>query len=75
MVPALIDAIKSHGLALVVDRSGEVQTQMQQGGGLPPSIFDGSGGMGEPFLPKLPNGVDGLLKSNGVLRFKESIDV
>lgn len=79
MVPALIDAIKSHGLALVVDRSGEEQTQTQttQGGSLPPpSMFDGGGnGIGEPFLPKLPKGVDGLLKGNGVLRFNESIDV
>ena len=73
MVPALIDAIKSHGLALVVDRSGEEQTQGQQARG---GMFDGGGGgIGEPFLPKLPKGVDGLLKGNGVLRFNESIDV
>lgn len=72
MVPALIDAIKSHGLALVVDRSGEEQKQE----GSLPSMFDGGGnGIGEPFLPKLPKGVDGLLKGNGVLRFNESIDV
>lgn len=39
-------------------------------------MFDGGGnGIGEPFLPKLPKGVDGLLKGNGVLRFNESIDV
>lgn len=39
-------------------------------------MFDSGGnGIGEPFLPKLPKGVDGLLKGNGVLRFNESIDV
>ncbi|KAK3372827.1 ankyrin repeat protein nuc-2 [Lasiosphaeria ovina] len=61
MVPALVDAIKSHGLALVVDKSGE----------RPGPILTSLAG---PF-PRLPKGVDGLLKDNGVLRFNESIDV
>ncbi|KAK3387058.1 ankyrin repeat protein nuc-2 [Podospora didyma] len=61
MVPALVDAIKSHGLALVVDKSGEK---------LPEFINS----LADPF-PRLPKGVDGLLKDNGVLRFNESIDV
>ncbi|KAI0518210.1 hypothetical protein F5B22DRAFT_76731 [Xylaria bambusicola] len=56
MVPALVDAIKSHGLALVVDQSTQHQTHL------------------EPF-PRVPKGVDGVLKSNGILRFNESIDV
>ncbi|KAK4228481.1 hypothetical protein QBC38DRAFT_508935 [Podospora fimiseda] len=64
MVPALVDAIKSHGLALVVDKSGEK----------PPVPEFGAGGVVDPF-PRLPNGVDGVLKGNGVLRFNESIDV
>lgn len=59
MVPALIDAIKSEGLALVIDRSTEPERKE--------SLTD-------PF-PRLPKGVDGLLKGNGVLRFNESIDV
>jgi CDK inhibitor PHO81 len=59
MVPALIDAIKSEGLALVIDRSTESEPQEN---------------LADPF-PKLPKGVDGLLKGNGVLRFNESIDV
>ncbi|KAK0723157.1 ankyrin repeat protein nuc-2 [Lasiosphaeria miniovina] len=61
MVPALVDSIKSHGLALVVDKSGE------RPGPILTSLAD-------PF-PRLPKGVDGLLKDNGVLRFNESIDV
>lgn len=61
MVPALVDAIKSHGLALVVDKSAEKQ----------PDYLER---MADPF-PRLPKGVDGLLKSNGVLRFNETIDV
>ncbi|KAI8624021.1 hypothetical protein F5Y19DRAFT_340089 [Xylariaceae sp. FL1651] len=56
MVPALVDAIKSHGLALVVDKSGEYQSPE------------------DPFS-RVPKGVDGLLKSNGILCFNESIDV
>jgi CDK inhibitor PHO81 len=60
MVPALVDAIKSQGLALVVDKSMDK-----------PSDFSL---LLDPF-PRLPKGVDGLLKSNGVLRFNESIDV
>ncbi|KAI2631697.1 hypothetical protein GGS21DRAFT_157320 [Xylaria nigripes] len=56
MVPALLDAIKSHGLALVVDQSDQYQAHT------------------DPF-PRVPKGVDGVLRSNGVLRFNESIDV
>ncbi|EFW98798.1 cyclin dependent kinase inhibitor [Grosmannia clavigera kw1407] len=53
MVPALVDAIKSQGLILVVDKSAE------QPRGFGP----------------LPKGIDGVLKSDGVLRFNESIDM
>lgn len=60
MVPALIDAIKSQGLALVVDKSAEKQPE--------------AGPLADPY-PRLPKGVDGLLKGNGVLRFSDSIDV
>ncbi|GAP90979.2 putative ankyrin repeat protein nuc-2 [Rosellinia necatrix] len=56
MVPALVDAIKSHGLALVVDQSAKQQAHIDA-------------------FPRTPNGVDGVLKSNGILRFNESIDV
>jgi CDK inhibitor PHO81 len=62
MVPALVDAIKSHGLALVVDKSGQALRS--------PDL----GPLADPF-PRLPKGVDGVLKGNGVLRFNESIDV
>ncbi|KAI1855151.1 hypothetical protein JX265_006707 [Neoarthrinium moseri] len=60
MVPALVDAIKSQGLALVVDKSAEAPVQPHP--------------LADPF-PRLPKGVDGLVKHNGVLRFNESIDV
>lgn len=60
MVPALIEAIKSQGLVLVIDKSAEPVSDR-------PTHAD-------PF-PRLPEGVDGVLKVNGVLRFNESIDM
>jgi CDK inhibitor PHO81 len=71
MVPALVDAIKAHGLALVVDKSGacvKAAAEAAVGGG------SSSNPLADPF-PRLPKGVDGVLKGNGVLRFNESIDV
>lgn len=61
MVPSLINAIKSEGLVLVTDKSTEQQKAL-----LDP--------LSDPF-PRLPEGIDGVLKGNGVLRFNESIDV
>lgn len=61
MLPALVDSIKSQGLALVIDKSTE---------GAP----EYGGPMSDPF-PRMPQGVDGVLKSNGVLRFNESINI
>jgi hypothetical protein len=60
MIPALVDSIKSHGLALVVDKSSDHTIEQNS--------------LADPF-PPMPKGVDGLLKNNGVLRFNESIDV
>lgn len=63
MVPALVEAIKSQGLALVVDKSAEA-----------PVASNDVHPLADPF-PRMPKGVDGMLKNNGVLRFNESIDV
>jgi CDK inhibitor PHO81 len=60
MVPALVEAIKAQGLVLVVDRSAEVESEV--GGRVGP-------------MQKLPEGIDGVLKGDGVLRFNESIDM
>jgi CDK inhibitor PHO81 len=60
MVPALVEAIKAQGLVLVTDKSAE-----------PPAM---GGPLSDPF-PRLPDGIDGVLKANGVLRFNESIDM
>jgi CDK inhibitor PHO81 len=60
MVPALIEAIKSHGLVLVIDKSAEVILDRDM--------------HADPF-PRLAEGIDGVLKADGVLRFNESIDM
>lgn len=59
MVPTLLEAIKSHGLVLVTDRSAD--------SGVDVSLSD-------PF-PRLPTGIDGVLKASGVLRFNDTIDM
>jgi len=61
MVPALIEAIKAQGLVLVTDKSAEQEPAIQ-------------GPFSNPF-PRLLEGIDGVLKANGVLRFNESIDM
>jgi CDK inhibitor PHO81 len=60
MVPALVDAIKSQGLALVIDKSADELAEPYP--------------LADPF-PRMQKGIDGILKNNGVLRFNESIDV
>lgn len=60
-VPALVKSIKVAGLVLVSDASG-----------------DAGGPEANAALPAfsgLPDGVVGILKSNGVMRFNESIDI
>jgi CDK inhibitor PHO81 len=60
MVPALVDAIKSQGLVLVTDKSTENNPITES--------------YNDPF-PRLAEGIDGVLKANGVLRFNETIDM
>jgi len=60
MVPALIEAIKAQGLVLVTDKTAEPDTEATN--------------LNDPF-PRLLEGIDGVLKANGVLRFNESIDM
>lgn len=59
MVPALIDAIKSNGLALVMDKSTDSP--------------DASPRL--KLFPRAPKRVDGVLKDHGILRFNDSIDM
>ncbi|KAL9593421.1 MAG: hypothetical protein Q9219_007561 [cf. Caloplaca sp. 3 TL-2023] len=61
LVPALVESIKVAGLVLVTDTSVEEEGDGGDGG-------DGGG-------TRVLEGVDGVLKRNGVLRFNEMIDV
>lgn len=60
MVPALVEAIKAQGLVLVTDKSAEQQVDR---------------GIVNDLFPRLPEGIDGVLRGNGVMRFNESIDM
>ena len=59
MVPALIETIKQAGLVLVSDGSSE---EAEQSSATAPR-------------PVLPEGVNGIMKASGVLRFNESVDM
>jgi len=61
LVPALIEAIKVAGLVLVSDASNAEHDQTRSSAAPP---FDG-----------VPEGVDGILKGNRVLRFSETVDM
>jgi hypothetical protein len=62
MVPALVDTIKELGLVLVADTSNE-KTESHSGGG----STEGWSAM--------PEGVNGIMKANGILRFHDTIDM
>lgn len=55
-----MEAIKAEGLVLVTDKSAGIAAD--------------EGPLAEPS-PRLPEGIDGVLKASGVLRFNESIDM
>ena len=60
MVPSLTETIKQAGLVLVSDNSDSAQTDQL------------ASKLG--FAP-MPEGVNGLIKANGILRFNESVDM
>lgn len=72
MVPSLVDSIKAAGLVLVADTSEDGATTRAGGGG-------GSMGLrgveGEGLMMAMPEGVNGVLRGDGVLRFSESVDM
>ena len=59
MVPALIESIKVAGLVLVINTSEDITLSEK----------------GSSVSYNVPDGVDGVLKGNGVLRFNETIDM
>lgn len=66
MVPTLVEAIKSHGLALVMDTTSMEAEAADEG--------DGENGARDR-QPGKKERVDGVLKRPGILRFTDSIDI
>lgn len=60
MVPALTETIKQAGLVLVSDSSNGEQVEQV---------------VANPGFGPMPEGVNGIMKANGVLRFNESVDM
>lgn len=85
LVPALIESIKVAGLVLVIDTSEEkspssssrVTTTTTTTATAPGSVAPSSAAAAQPSqsLYRMPDGVDGILKGNGVLRFHDTIDM
>lgn len=67
-VPALIEAIKVAGLVLVSDASVSAAS---------PAVgaASASSGIASPPFAGVPDGIDGIMKEVGVLRFNETVDV
>jgi CDK inhibitor PHO81 len=71
MMPALVETIKEQGLVLVADTSDEVGRPAR------PSTLATANAMGvaAEWAYRMPEGVNGVMKANGVLRFNDSIDM
>ena len=60
MVPALVESIKVAGLVLVTNTCEDPTSSERDSAG-------------RSF--RMPEGVDGILRANGILRFNETIDM
>ncbi|KAJ5099239.1 hypothetical protein N7532_006240 [Penicillium argentinense] len=69
VVPALVETIKELGLVLVADTSDE--TGHPDGDALPAA---NSMGVAD-WAYRMPDGVNGVMKANGILRFNDMIDM
>ena len=65
-MPALIETIKEQGLVLIADTSDESATSPLKT--TPPRTAT-------EWTYRTPEGVNGVMKASGVLRFNESIDM
>lgn len=80
LVPALIESIKVAGLVLVIDTSEDKSSSSRAttAAAVPSSTSSTSIstiGQQQQSLYRMPDGVDGILKGNGVLRFHDTIDM
>jgi CDK inhibitor PHO81 len=70
VVPALVETIKELGLVLVADTSDEPSQQADYSNVLSTSTM----GVAD-WAYRMPDGVNGVMKANGVLRFNDMIDM
>ncbi|KAL1983564.1 hypothetical protein VTN96DRAFT_10224 [Rasamsonia emersonii] len=72
VMPALVETIKELGLVLVADTSDEVDGKPTR-----PSALATANAMGvaAEWAYRMPEGVNGVMKANGVLRFNDTIDM
>jgi CDK inhibitor PHO81 len=69
-VPALVETIKELGLVLVADTSDEVESPEQK------DALTATDTMGvAEWAYRMPDGVNGVMKANGILRFNDTIDM
>jgi CDK inhibitor PHO81 len=69
-VPALVETIKELGLVLVADTSDESGQHSDHSD----SLTAASMGVAD-WAYRMPDGVNGVMKANGVLRFNDMIDM
>jgi CDK inhibitor PHO81 len=65
-MPALIETIKEQGLVLIADTSDESATS---------PLKTTTTRTATEWVYRTPEGVNGVMKATGVLRFNESIDM
>ena len=72
VVPALVETIKELGLVLVADTSDETQHDHERNDALAAA---NSMGVAAEWAYRMPAGVNGVMKANGILRFNDVIDM
>lgn len=71
VVPALVETIKERGLVLVADTSDEVgQTDRTDALAAASAMA-----VNAEWAYRMPDGVNGVMRANGVLRFNDTIDM
>ncbi|WEW55574.1 phosphate system positive regulatory protein pho81 [Emydomyces testavorans] len=64
VMPALVESIKEQGLVLVADKSDETGERNRS-----------AAPVGSDWAYRMPTGVNGVMRGNGVLRFNDTIDM
>ncbi|BDD61908.1 hypothetical protein MAP00_006927 [Monascus purpureus] len=70
VVPALVETIKELGLVLVADTSDEAQPSRSEALAAANAM-----GVAAEWAYRMPDGVNGVMKANGILRFNDMIDM